>query len=111
MFEIHYLATAFSPCLYRVGGIALPPFQVQNEACPESVSSPTLGFLSKKMHSSRSKSVVVLTLTVAVLSAVALSSCSRTGDAAVQPAAQQAVTVGVTKVARQPLERQLTVSS
>lgn len=63
------------------------------------------------MHSSRSKPVVVLTLTIAVLCAVALSSCSRTGDAAVQPAAQQAVTVGVTKVERRPLERQLTVSS
>lgn len=60
---------------------------------------------------SRSKLAVLLAFGTAVVSAIALSSCTRAGQAASKPDIQQPVTVGVTKVERRPLERQLTVSS
>lgn len=69
------------------------------------------GVIVDKMHCSRSKLFLIFTLGVGLVSALVLSSCSRAGQAASKPAVQQAVTVGVTKVERHPLERQLTVSS
>jgi RND family efflux transporter MFP subunit len=64
------------------------------------------------MHYFRTKLSVSATLSLAVISALALCSCSRSEQAATTPGVeQQAALVGVTKVERHPLERQLTVSS
>lgn len=60
----------------------------------------------------RTPLIISAALGLAICS-VTFSSCGRSDEAvaASQPAASQAVTVGVTKVSRRPLQRQLTVSS
>lgn len=61
----------------------------------------------------RTKCLLLLAGFGVLVSGFLLSSCDRTGNAEANTAAeqQQAITVGVIKVERHPLERQLTVSS